>query len=289
MAETCRWTETMQNRLRPAVASSLCRPAHGKAAWQVLLLAFFCILGYSAAIPLTALAAEDVRPFFYQANQYYEEGQYQQAIESYEAILRKGQASGNVFFNLGNAYYRAGQKGQALVNYLRARLWLPRDPDLRANLEHAEAELQLPEESTGLVTMLAAGIGNMVSLREMAWVVSMLLTIITLLLLIRLFRPGWKNHVQIPLTVAVVFFGVSVLGVTFSSMDASRPVGVVVAREAAARFEPSETGGTHFMLKEGNRAVIDTVREDWVLLRRSDGKKGWVKADQVEPIQVDLR
>lgn len=234
----------------------------------------------------TVMAAEDLRPVFYQANQYYEEGNFPKAIETYNRILAKGQASGNVYYNLGNTYYRAGQKGQALVNYLRARQWIPRDPDVRANLEHVQSELGLVAESQGLFTLLATGVGNIVNRREMAWMVSMVVTAVTVLIMFRLLLPQSKDHLQIPLTVMLVLLGVVLVGSVFSAIDGSRDLAVVVAKEVTARFEPTESGGEHFTLKEGNQAIIGATREGWVLLQRSDGKKGWVKAEEVEPLQL---
>lgn len=258
----------------------------GRKLIMIVMVGIFFLSNSWTGASSVVRAAEDLRPVFYQANQYYESGDFAKAIASYEEILTKGQASGSVYYNLGNAYYRAGQKGQALVNYLRARLWIPRDPDVRANLEHVQADLELTDENSGWITAFAAGIGNMVSLSEMAWFASLLFTIVTVLFLIRLFRSELRSHMQIPLVVVAVFLGVALLGVGLSAMDHSRNIAVVVVKEATARFEPSESGGAHFTLKEGNRATIDTVREGWILLRRSDGKKGWVKTEEAEPLLV---
>src|SRR5881396_2723410 len=81
--------------------------------------------------------AEDVPTAFDQANQLYEEGKFAEAATAYEKMLRPGQASPALYFNLGNAFFKAGQLGRAVLKYRLAERLAPRDPDIRANLKFA--------------------------------------------------------------------------------------------------------------------------------------------------------
>ena len=65
--------------------------------------------------------------------------QYQQAIADYEALLKKG-VSADVYYNLGNAYYRTDNITRAVINYERALLLSPGDPDIRVNLQLARSK-----------------------------------------------------------------------------------------------------------------------------------------------------
>ena len=47
-------------------------------------------------------------------------------------------------FNLANAYARDGRPGMAVLNYERARLLAPNDPDIRANLRFVRTTATLP-------------------------------------------------------------------------------------------------------------------------------------------------
>src|SRR5271154_2724545 len=55
--------------------------------------------------------------------------------------------SAAALYNLGNAYARTGKPGLAVLNYERARLLEPNDPDINANLRHVREAAGLPAES----------------------------------------------------------------------------------------------------------------------------------------------
>src|SRR5438034_268991 len=85
--------------------------------------------------------ADDVSTAFDQANQLYEEGKFAEAATAYAKMLRPGQASPALYFNLGNALFKAGQVGRAVLNYRLAERLAPRDPDIRANLKFARSSV----------------------------------------------------------------------------------------------------------------------------------------------------
>src|SRR5271165_5453454 len=50
-------------------------------------------------------------------------------------------------YNLANSYARAGKPGLAVLNYERARLLAPNDPDIQANLRFVRASSRVTMES----------------------------------------------------------------------------------------------------------------------------------------------
>src|SRR6202044_2357015 len=50
-------------------------------------------------------------------------------------------------YNLANSFARAGKPGLAVLNYERARLLDPKDPDIEANLRHVREASGLPPDS----------------------------------------------------------------------------------------------------------------------------------------------
>ena len=65
--------------------------------------------------------------------------EYRESAQLLESILADGLRNGAVYYNLGNAYYRAGDYGRAILNYRKAKPYLPSYPYLTANLEQALA------------------------------------------------------------------------------------------------------------------------------------------------------
>ncbi len=52
---------------------------------------------------------------------------------------------------------------------------------------------------------------------------------------------------------------------------------VVAATDTDVRFEPSESGTSHFTTKPGTVLRILGEREGWAQVTRPDGKRGWVE------------
>src|SRR6266487_1544189 len=77
---------------------------------------------------------------FANANQAFAQGHFKEAISSYQALIRDGQWSANLFYDLGNAYFRVGDFGRAVLNYERALALEPHHPEATANLQIARDE-----------------------------------------------------------------------------------------------------------------------------------------------------
>src|SRR6266571_7328281 len=88
---------------------------------------------------------------FANANQEFAQGHFKEAISDYEALIRDGQWSANVFYDLGNAYFRAGDFGRAILNYERALALERHHPEATANLQIARDEAHALELTAGSV------------------------------------------------------------------------------------------------------------------------------------------
>src|SRR5437660_12920211 len=82
---------------------------------------------------------------FAKANQEYAAGDFKAAIDDYEELVRSGQDTPNLFYNLGNAYFRKNDFGRAILNYERALALDPHHPEAEANLRIARDEARALE------------------------------------------------------------------------------------------------------------------------------------------------
>src|SRR5205823_4388584 len=105
-------------------------------AFQIAFL--FCALATSSV-----LGQADIE--FAKANQEYAQGHFKEAISGYATLVRAGQWSANVFYDLGNAYFRTGDFGRAILNYERALALEPHHPEAQANLQIARDEARALE------------------------------------------------------------------------------------------------------------------------------------------------
>ena len=83
--------------------------------------------------------ADGNESLFASANARYAEGEYAEAIESYEQILLTGQHSPSLYYNLGNAYFKNNELTRAILNFERALLYAPADEDIMYNLDIANS------------------------------------------------------------------------------------------------------------------------------------------------------
>ena len=70
-------------------------------------------------------------------NDMYKNGKYQEALDGYLKMTETENTNPYAFYNAGNAYFRLNKQGLAVLYYAKAFKRLPRDPDIRANLEYA--------------------------------------------------------------------------------------------------------------------------------------------------------
>ena len=94
-----------------------------------------CCLLFLCAFPRPAAAYD--KNELAEINDMYKDGKYQEALDGYIKITETESANPYAFYNAGNAYFRLSRPGLAVLYYARAFKLLPRDPDIRANLDYA--------------------------------------------------------------------------------------------------------------------------------------------------------
>lgn len=120
----------------------LIRPALFRDCW-LRLVSCFVLFASSAAWCTSCLADEMTQAHeqFQTAQAKFETAQspddFLETARMFESILGQGIESGVVRFNLGNAYFRANEFGRSILNYRKAKLLMPSNPYVQANLEQA--------------------------------------------------------------------------------------------------------------------------------------------------------
>jgi tetratricopeptide (TPR) repeat protein len=216
----------------------------------------------------------------------YEENDYGRAIELYSNLLERGHDGGHLHYNLGNAYLRNGELGRAIASYLHGRARLPRDEDLRANLEFARQSardaIAPPEPPPLLATLFFWHFA--LSRAELAWLVAALNLLLWSTMGLRLWRPelpGSKGAVAL-LLVLVLASGGS-LAVRY--LHPGRTV-VVVPQEIPAHAAPDAESITRFKLHAGSEVRLRGRRDSWLRIALPDGEQGWIQNDWAEIVEI---
>lgn len=248
--------------------------------------ALLVVLLGAALLAGGARADEPVRAGFFQGNQAYASGQYDEAVAAYERARSGGQESGALAFNLGNAYLKRGDIGRAIANYERAARLLPRDPDVAANLAFARERANLEAPAPSPWQRLAAPLAFRATASELGIAFAAAWWLFWGLLAARLLQPGWTaplNRAAVATALVAAIVGVS-LAVRVTAVEASGAAVVVAAGDTPVRFEPSANGTEHFTVMPGSDVTVLEEREGWRLVARADGRRGWLPAAAVEVV-----
>ncbi|HBE76278.1 MAG TPA: hypothetical protein DDW65_00615, partial [Firmicutes bacterium] len=202
-----------------------------------------------------------------------------------------GYENGNLDFNLGNAHYKQNQKGLAILYYEKARRFIPFDKDLKTNLNIAlagvdEGEINWGHEFYRILVCLAP-------LNWLALGTSINFYLLILLIILRILFPAYTQNSQtchMKLWYKITFGLVSCFLIclialtTFGYLDQRRPQAVVIKGNAAVLSEPSPNATVYFKLSEGSRILVNSTKGGWCLIKRQDGKRGWVEKQYLKQL-----
>ena len=251
---------------------------------QIRLLLFFVIPLMSNIFPLTSSAMTKT-----EADSAYTRGQYQEAIKSYEALLKQG-ASADLYYNLGNAYYRTENITRAVLNYERALLLSPSDRDIYFNLQLARSKTIdkiTPEQEMFFVTWYRSLV-NLASVDGWARTALLALALAIVLVLIYLFSERiWLRKVGFfgAMALIVLFVISNVFAHQQKELLMNRSGAIVISSAVTVKSTPAKQGTDLFILHEGTKVTItDSSMKDWKEIRLADGKEGWIESDKIELI-----
>ncbi len=221
----------------------------------------------------------DPQYLFYKGNTFYEEGKYEEAINTYTKLIAQGQESGPLYYNIGNSYFKKGELGKAILYYEKAGRLIPEDSDLSSNYRYAQSKIQkvsmqvsVPWYKQLFALLSGLTVNGLTILLSVVYVIFLLLRIFTL------FIPQFNKYSLIISGMLIVLFliGGAALYDRISMIDREA---IVTVESTEAKFEPLEKATAHFTLFEGMKVTLLQSRKDWSKVRRADGKAGWIKSN----------
>ena len=252
---------------------------------SLFIIEIFC--GSCSILLAEQESAHSEKYMFYNANNFYKQAKYDEAVKEYEQILKRGFESGNLYYNLANSYLKEGALGKAVLNYERAKQLIPRDKDLESNYRYA-VSLMVQNIETPQISWLrkpADKFYRQFTLNEITALLGIICALIFLILTVRIFLRGdrLRRYSLISVFILILFL---VAG-SFSFHERVSSLGreaVVVVKKTEAKFSPFDRATTHFTLYEGAKVYILLSEDDWNKVKRVDKKIGWVKKTSLEVI-----
>lgn len=246
--------------------------------WLFTLMIFFSV---------DSIAQQDNR--LTQANQLYADGDFENAIEAYEDVLKSGMEAPQLYYNLGNAYYRKGLLPAAILNFERALLLAPQDKDIRYNLNLAYGQITDKIEPVGVffLTRWFANFRN--SADSDTWAVISIVTFMLFLTgLLFYFFSRTSLYRKMAFFITLFSFLISVTTLAFSNHQKQRLVNrdraIVFSPSVTVRSAPEASGTELFVLHEGTKVKILQRINNWLEVELQDGGIGWMHEEHLEII-----
>jgi hypothetical protein len=241
-----------------------------------------------AAFPLT-MSAQAPEQRFEQGNEAYQQGKINEAVDTYESILRNGYISGPLYYNLGNAYYRAGNIPRAILNYERALRLMPGDDDLRHNLQLANMMITDKIEPTPRLFLwdYFDAVKNAFTLDAVTWLAyAGFVLVVGSVCVVILGRTYFVRKVGLwgsAVSVFVLLVFVTLFFVKLNDVNRQNEA-VVTSNIVTVKNSPDEKSSDAFVLHGGVKVQIIDQLSSWIKVRLADGKVGWMESKETERI-----
>jgi len=244
---------------------------------------------FVTALLVSMQVVADSQADFFKANEYYQKQDYDNAIKLYENLVKSGNISAEVFYNLGNCYYKTGNVAKTILNYERALRLAPDDDDINFNLKIASLKVVDKIDAVPEI-FYKRWIKDVASaLSPDAWSKILLSCEWLLFLLLAMYVVTRSASLKkISFVLATVFFFFTIITFLLSEKSYSMTFvdqhAIVASVSVYVKSSPDEKGSDQFMIHEGTKVdVLDEIG-DWKKVRIANGSLGWLKQNEIEDI-----
>jgi len=238
---------------------------------------------------LTSISMAQNETLFEQGNALYNEGNYIQAIEEYQAILKQGKHSPELYFNLGNSYYKLNNIAPSIYYYEKALQLAPNDKDILNNISFArnmtiDVVDTIPEVG---FSKLINKITNIMSFD--AWsktAVALVILFVILFLSYYFSYASTKKRIAFVVSLTSIVLACTALSFAYHkyNLELNDKPAIVFAKESQIKSEPNLRSSEAFKLHEGTKVqILDTVN-NWKRIKLADGKTGWIVSDDIKAL-----
>lgn len=229
-------------------------------------------------------------PTLADADSAYIHGDYLTAISIYESIIETQGVSATLYMNLGNAWYKTDEIAKAILNYERAYILDPSDPDVQFNLELARTKTVDNVNPMNELFFVVWFKKLLAALDINQWALITVAVFLLAVVLFAMFLFSKKMAAkEISFSLSVIFFVFSILSFIFATSQLgsirNRDTAVIMSPSVTVKSTPSDSGTDLFIIHEGRKVrILDSSMKEWVEIRLEDGNTGWVPVKVMEII-----
>ena len=226
-----------------------------------------------------------IKKIFVDANAYYQEGEFQKAIDGYRQMLNEGYVSGNLYYNLGNAYFKENKLSEAILSYERSKIFNPRDADLEANYMFARDMIKGRVVSKKNIWHWKPlrGYANYFTINELTLICSGVFMVLLFLVFLGDGIKGFARYKRFFVFVITIFLFLNCF-IIYHRGNIIKKTAIVTMPNTEVFYGPYDIATKFFILQEGMKVLVLESQNGWSKIRRIDGKIGWIKTSQIERI-----
>jgi len=234
-------------------------------------------------------SAQDIESLNAKGNQLYSDGNYEEAINTWEELTESGYEAALIYYNLGNAYFKSNKIAPAILNYEKAKILAPYNKDINYNLELARTYVvdkidELPE-----VFYLRWYINIVRVFSSNTWAI---ITIIAFVIFLVLFS-AYLYAKSYSLRKTAFWFGalfilIWLCAFAFSwsgnKLVTDHNKAIIFSPSVTVLSSPDRSGTELFVIHEGTKVTVIDELNEWTEIILSSGTKGWLLSSSIEKI-----
>lgn len=240
---------------------------------------------------LTGMLAQAQEPdsLFSAANKFYQQENYEKALEYYQQIEKQQLESAELYFNMANIYYKTNQVAPSVYYYEKALQLSPNDQDIRFNLEFANA--MVLDNIEPLPKSLGQKFIELIVLRFTyeTWAkisVSLAFVFAILFLLYHFSYSTVKKRIYFVTSILTVILVTTFLFFTFRNKHYvdNNISAIIFSSQADVKSAPTGSSDVYFELHEGTKVLVLETLDNWKKIKIADGKMGWINAADLKEL-----
>ncbi|AIG29073.1 BatE protein [Flavobacterium psychrophilum] len=227
---------------------------------------------------------------FDKGNNLYQKGNYQEAITVYESVVKSGQQSAELYFNLGNCYYKLNKVAPAIFNFEKALLLNPNDSEIRNNLAFAQKMTidEVVETPKVGFPKIIRDFTSSYHYDTWAWI-AIVFSVLFLICFVGYYFSNTTMLKRIFFTsmlFILLFAMVSVFAGFFEKNQSNndRPA-IVFADITLVKSEPKSTAQDAFVLHAGTKVFVLESLNNYKKIQLLDLKEGWIEKSAIKELK----
>lgn len=231
---------------------------------------------------LIANAGEPSDSLFVNANAAYSEGNFEQAFDLYQQIQSNGLESPELYYNMGNSAFRSNKLGFAILYYEKALKLDPGFSDARNNLSYVSVykEDKLDQVPELFIRVWIKALFKLFSVSQWSYIALALFFLGLSGIIIYIFAGSlvFKKVGFFTGMTAILLFALSFSATINRNSELKNPGSAVITTPSVViKSSPSLSGTDLFVLHEGTKVSVHETVGEWIEIKISDGRVGWMQ------------